>query len=126
VHCAFDERFRAGGERGAEVTLTLGPDDAIRSFDVTSYISNGQEAGGYLCSVSSGRATKWTRHGQIYLVDTSQEAGEPSIASLGVGDRNIFFVTQHLSHFAYCGFGAEWPQRIVIPKAGGICQVKWP
>jgi hypothetical protein len=126
VHCSFNQHFREGGERGAEVVLTLGKDNVIRDFELTSYLSNGQEAGGYDCAVSSGKTTRWTMHGRTYLVDTSSEAGEFSIASLGVGDRNIFVVTQYLSHRAYCGFGAEWPESIAIPINGGTCRVKWP
>jgi hypothetical protein len=125
--CSFEEQFKDDSSRGADVLLAL-ENSKIVSLDVYSSFASGEEGGGYLCAVETSvadpdREIKWVIDGPKTTLELQdnflkkksfieiQKNGDTYTIDLGRAPREA------------CGFGADWPSKIVVEKGNKKCLV---
>jgi hypothetical protein len=125
--CKSDEVFAEGGGQEHELNLVL-TEGKISELLYSNVISNGQEGGAYFCElglIDGSTNSKWVRFGtQIRVIDKEPE--EQSFAEIEIlpdGDYKVSF--DKVSHY-HCGFGAEFPDFVLLKRSGGKCVVKMP
>jgi hypothetical protein len=125
--CKSAEKFAEGGSQEHELSLVQ-TGGKITELLYSNVFSDGQEGGAYSCELSlvDGSAnSKWVRVGtKIRVMD--KEAEEQSFAEIEIlpdGDYKVSF--DRVSH-SHCGFGAEFPDSVLLKKTGGKCVVEMP
>lgn len=118
--CKYEERFEDGGSIGAKVELGIAQ-GKILNLAVYSFIASGEEGGGYLCGIDTsenGQSIKWSTLNNKTILIISESTIE--IEQVGRG----YKINLEGASREGCGFGAEWPEYVVIEPGNAVCQVK--
>lgn len=118
--CKYEKRFEDGGSVGAKVELGIAQ-GKIKKLVVYSFISSGEEGGGYLCGIDTsdkGQIVKWSTLNKKTILNTSESIIEIEPISTG------YKINLEGASREGCGFGAEWPEYVVIQLGDPTCQVK--
>lgn len=118
--CTFEQRFKGGGSKGAKIELGV-VDGKINKLVVYSLVSSGNAAGGYMCGIdttSKQQVVKWSVRDKktVLKVDDSTIVIEQVNSAYRIN-------LEDASREA-CGFGAEWPEYLVIRPGNPTCWVK--
>ncbi len=122
--CDYRETFEDGGSRSVGLTLTVEGRE-VTGISYHNAIASGKEGGGYICafdvSVSDGKST-WSRKGSRTLVELK---GEKKSTFEIRRSKKGFMLLFHEMSLEYCGFGAEFPEQILMEKGRKECRVKF-
>jgi hypothetical protein len=122
--CDYKEKFRDGGWREAEVTLTL-QSNAVIGISYYNAIASGKEGGGYVCafdaSVSDGNST-WIQRNGLTLVELKSDRKSTFEIRKSKKGFTIRFLEMSSE---YCGFGAEFPESVELDRGKKRCRVKF-
>ena len=124
IRCSRSEAFAGGGGRTVEASLSY-RNGRLARVDLSTSVSNGEEGGAYACSFAATTTDKgvdWSREGGVDVLDSSRDAGAPSFVAVATRPRLAVVASRHLARY-YCGFGAEWPEYVIVPRQGGKCIV---
>lgn len=118
--CKYENRFKDGGSTGAKVQLRV-TNGTINKLVVYSFISSGEEGGGYLCGIDTSdkeQIVKWSTLNKKTTLNISESVIQ--IEPIGSG----YKINLEGASREGCGFGAEWPEYVVIHSGDSTCQVK--
>ncbi len=126
LECKSDKAFKGGASAEWSLSLEI-IDDKVVGLDYSGVMSNGQEGGAYFCEINAAeknKDSKWARNGKNTLVTGFKGDDESNleIVVLPNGDYKVNF--ESMKTMPYCGFGAEFPQHIVLRKGRKSCIVK--
>jgi len=122
--CDYAEKFKDGGSRdvGLELTVEGGEVTAISYHNA---IASGEEGGGYICafdaSACDGNST-WTRKKHQTFVELKGD--RKSTFEIRKSKKGFMILFPEMS-LEYCGFGAEFPEYILLDKGSKKCRVKF-
>lgn len=124
LHCDKEQRFKSGGFREAHAVLTLSG-EAVQAFSYSGTTGSGQVGQAYSCQLDVARHDKnirWKVQGQKTLVwlEDNVDPDMPNIEITRAGQRVA--IEMRISPSPYCGFGAEFPSKMVR-KSDGKCKV---
>ena len=118
--CQYEKRFKDGGSIGAKVELEI-VQEKINKLVVYSLISSGEEGGGYLCGIDTsdkGQTVEWSEVGKNTILSVDQ-----SIIEIEHFGQTYKIKLENASREA-CGFGAEWPEYVIIEPGNSKCRIK--
>lgn len=122
--CDYRETFEDGGSRSVGLKLIVEGRE-VAGISYHNAIASGKEGGGYICafdvSVSDGKST-WTRKGSRTLVELK---GEKKSTFEILRSKKGFTLLFHEMSPEYCGFGAGFPEQILLEKGRKECRVKF-
>lgn len=108
-----------------ELTLTVS-DGRVVGLGYENAFGSGEEGGTYTCSFGAhdgDENSKWVRVGNRIRIE-DKEPGDESFAEIETLPNGVFRVSLGtLSHY-HCGFGAEFPEVIVLTRAKKTCRFK--
>ncbi len=127
LKCSYEQRFKGGGSKGAEAGLTIEKGKIIR-LQIISSISSGKPGGGYVCGIDTSEQEQkitWSnKDKQTILEVESDHSKNKSVIELEqLGD--TYKVNLQGASPSACGFGAEWPQAVIIEKGNEKCRVNY-
>jgi hypothetical protein len=126
IDCKSDKAFKGGASAEWSLSLEITGDKVV-GLDYSGVMSNGQEGGAYFCEINAAeknKDSKWVRKGNNTLV-TGFKGDDESNLEIVVqpnGDYKVSF--ESMKTIPYCGFGAEFPQYVVLQKGRKTCIVK--
>jgi hypothetical protein len=118
--CNYEKRFKDGESIGAKVELGIAQ-GKINKLVVYSSIASGEEGGGYLCGIDTSdkeQTVKWSTLNNKTILNISESIIE--IEPIGRG----YKINLEDASREGCGFGAEWPEYVVIEPGNSKCQIK--
>ena len=118
--CKYEKRFKDGGSTGAKVQLGIAQ-GKINKLAVYSFIASGEEGGGYLCGIDTSdkeQPVKWSTLNQKTILNISESIIE--IEPIG----RAYKINLENASREGCGFGAEWPEYVVIEPGNSKCRIK--
>lgn len=123
--CKFDKRFKEGGFEEHQLTLTV-VGDRVTGLTYSNAMSNGQEGGTYTCDIDltdGAPGSKWVRSGATTrIIDTQADESYAEVKRKAGGRYEVRL--GHLSTSEHCGFGAEFPDRVVLTPSSPNCVVR--
>lgn len=126
ISCKSKEMFDEGGFEEHELTLET-TEGRLTALAYSNGYSNGQEGGYSRCELAldqkSPEAT-WTRSEKKtrVTIDDSNLESWVEIEELPGGGYGVTF--HGIPPSAYCAFGSEFPQRVVLRQNGAKCSVE--
>lgn len=123
--CSTKIVLRGGASKGADVKLKV-EGGRITFLSANSFISTGKEGGGYSCSINTAAReskVKWSGskdQTSVRLTDVS--SGEESVLNIDRIARG-YKITFDQVWSGYCGFGAEFPQSVILMKGRRACAI---
>ena len=122
--CDYAEKFKDGGSRDAGLELTLEGGE-VTAISYHNGIASGEEGGGYICafdaSAYDGNST-WTRKKHQTFVELKGD--RKSTFEIRKSKKGFMILFLEMSS-EYCGFGAEFPEHILLDKGSKKCRVKF-
>ncbi len=122
--CDYRETLEGGGAKRVGLRLTVEGRE-VTGISYHNTVTSGREGGGYICafdvSVSDGKST-WTRKGSRTLVELKGE--KKSTFEIRRSQKGYTLLFHEMS-LEYCGFGAEFPEQILMEKGRKECRVKF-
>jgi hypothetical protein len=122
--CDYKEQFKSGGSREVRLELATGGGE-VTGISYHNAIASGKEGGGYLCafdaSAAGGNST-WTRKGHRVIVELKD--GKNSTFEIRKSKKGFMLLFLEMS-LEYCGFGAEFPEYVLIDRGKKKCRVKF-
>lgn len=118
--CKYEKRFKDGGSIGAKIQLGVAS-GKINKLVVYSFIASGEEGGGYLCGIDTSdkeQPVKWSIFNKKTILNISESIIE--IEPIGRG----YKINLENASREGCGFGAEWPEYVVIEPGNSKCRIK--
>lgn len=119
-HCKYEKRFKEGGSKGAEAKLEV-TNGKLTKLIVSSFNASGKEGGGYSCAIDTsgkGQVVKWSTRSQKTTLEVDKSVIE--IEAVGVA----YKINLEDAARDSCGFGAEWPEYVVLTPGNPKCLVK--
>lgn len=105
-----------------ELTLTVSEGRIVGLAYENAY-GSGEEGGTYACSFGAtdgGKDSKWIRVGHRTRVE-DKEPGDESFAEIEALPNGVYAVSLATLSRYHCGFGAEFPERIVVRRSSRTC-----
>jgi len=122
--CDYKEQFKGGGSR--EVRLELATEGGeVTKISYLNAIASGKEGGGYMCAFDAsadGGDSTWTRKGRQMFVELKD--GKKSTFELRKSKKGFMLLFLDMS-LEYCGFGAEFPESVMLETGRKKCRVKF-
>ena len=118
--CEYEKRFEDGGSKGTQVKLGIAQ-GKINKLAVSSFITSGEEGGAYMCNINTSdkeQTVKWSTLNKNSVLNISESVIE--IEPMG----RAYKIHLGGASRENCGFGAEWPEYVVIEPGNPTCQIK--
>jgi hypothetical protein len=128
LQCKYEQRFKDGGSKGADAKLEIIA-GKIEKLVVYSFVSSGQEGGGYVCGIDTSEKDiklGWSTNDKKTILEVSYDDSSLAKSVIEIEPiRNTYKINLERASHEACGFGAEWPQYIVIEKGNKKCRVAY-
>ena len=118
--CKAEKRFKEGGSTGAKIELGVTRGE-INKLIIDTFIASGEEGGGYMCSIDTSdkeQAVKWSILNNKTILNISESIIQ--IERIG----KMYKISLDGASREGCGFGAEWPEYVVIEPGNSKCRIK--
>lgn len=126
LQCKYEQRFKGGGSKGANAKLEIIA-GKIKKLVVYSFISSGQEGGGYICGIDTSEKhlkLGWSTNNKKTILEVSRDDSSLAKSVIEIEPiKNAYKINLEEASREACGFGAEWPEYIVIEKGNKKCRV---
>lgn len=123
LSCQLAKRYKDGGSVSYSANITLGA-GKITALYVNSTIASGAEGGGYLCAFNTSKlnkTAKWSEQGALTTLMVNDDGEESVVSIRKVG--GAYVIDPSGINRYYCGFGAEWPDEIIVTSGSKKCKV---
>ncbi len=127
LKCSYEQRFKAGGSKGAEAGLTIEKGQIV-GLRIYSFVSSGKEGGGHVCGIDTseqGQKITWSVRNKKTILEVEGDLPKnKSVVEIEQIGGTYKISIQGASPSA-CGFGAEWPQAVTIEKGKEKCRINY-
>ncbi|MGE5386118.1 MAG: hypothetical protein ACM3SV_09570 [Betaproteobacteria bacterium] len=123
LSCDLVKKFKDGSKIGHLAKLTVDA-EKITALFVSSFTASGKEGGAYFCNFDTARLEskpKWSVRGMLTSIAV-RDGDQRSVVTVRKVGSSYVIDPSGISRY-YCGFGAEWPDRISIEAAKKKCKV---
>jgi len=128
LQCKYEQRFKDGGSKGADVKLTI-VNGKIEKLVVYSFVASGKEGGGYVCGIDTSEndlKLEWSTTNKKTILEVAYDDSSLAKSVIEIEPiGNTYKINLERASHEACGFGAEWPLYVVIEKGNQKCRVTY-